>query len=139
MGSQGRGTHLMHVAIRARDPGETRRFYEEGLGMRFIGVRPSGAGAFDLADGRTNLTIIPYDGPERPRLEEGTEQIHFGFLVEDATATFRRLTAMGYTMLKENVKTRDPVKEPDPRGSFKVADPDGNVIDVTGNPQEWRV
>jgi len=22
--------------------------------------------------------------------------------------------------------------------SFKVLDPDGNVVDVTSNPQEWR-
>jgi catechol 2,3-dioxygenase-like lactoylglutathione lyase family enzyme len=139
MGDRNTGTHLMHVAIRARDPVATRRFYEEGLGMRFVGLRPSGVGAFDLADGATNLTIIPYEGPDRPALEEGTEQIHFGFLVEDATATFRKLQSMGFAMLKENVKTRDPVKEPEPRGSFKVADPDGNVIDVTGNPQEWRV
>jgi hypothetical protein len=25
-----------------------------------------------------------------------------------------------------------------PSGSFKVADPDGNVIDISGNRDEWR-
>jgi len=41
--------------------------------------------------------------------------------------------------LRNDVKVRDEhVGPPLPDGSFKVADPDGNVVDVTGNPAEWR-
>ncbi|HEX2034335.1 MAG TPA: VOC family protein [Chloroflexota bacterium] len=71
------GPRLGHVAIRVHDGAATRRFYEQGLGLRF---------------------------------------------------------------LRSDVKLREvPAGPPPPAGSFKVADPDGNVVDVTGNPAEWRV
>ena len=131
---------LGHLAIRARDAAATRRFYEEGLGLRFLGFRPSGTGSFDLSDGALNLTVIPYTGPRREELVEGNEHVHFGFLVADAVVSYERLMAAGATFLRDDVKLRDePAGPPAPAGSFKVADPDGNVVDVTGNPQEWRV
>jgi catechol 2,3-dioxygenase-like lactoylglutathione lyase family enzyme len=115
----------------------SRRFYER-LGLRFIGYRPAG-NALDLADGTVNMTLIQYDDAERSLLEEGSEYIHFGFIVDDARGTFESLQQAGAIFLRDNVKTRDPIRpgEPPP-GSFKVEDPDGNVIDITGNPEEWR-
>jgi catechol 2,3-dioxygenase-like lactoylglutathione lyase family enzyme len=133
------GGRLAHLAIRARDAQATRRFYEEGLGLRFIGYRGSASGSFDLSDGHLNVTVIPYDGPPRPVHEEGTEHLHVGVLVDDATAAYHRLVALGATVLRADVKQRrEPADVPPPNGSFKVADPDGNVVDVTGNPHEWR-
>ena len=42
-------------------------------------------------------------------------------------------------MLRDDVKLRNPIEQEDaPAGSFKVADPDGNVIDVTDDADEWR-
>jgi len=131
---------LGHLAIRARDAVATRRFYEQGMGLRFLGFRPSGTGSFDLSDGELNLTVIPYTGPQRQDLEEGNEHVHFGFLVADAAQAYERLMAAGATFLRSDVKLRDePAAVGGPLGSFKVADPDGNVVDVTGNPEEWRV
>jgi len=130
-------TYLRHLALRCRDMEASRRFYER-LGLRFVDYRPSGR-SMDLTDGTLNMTIIQHDGPERPPLEEGTEFIHFGFIVDDAPATFRRLQEAGAVFLRDNVKTRDPIKPGEvPPGSFKVEDPDGNVIDVTDSRQEWR-
>jgi catechol 2,3-dioxygenase-like lactoylglutathione lyase family enzyme len=130
-------TCLRHVALRCRELEVSRRFYER-LGLRFIGYRPAG-NALDLADGTVNMTLIQYDGAERPALEEGSEYIHFGFVVEDARATFLQLQQDGALFLRDNVKTRDPIQPGEtPPGSFKVEDPDGNVLDITDDRAEWR-
>jgi catechol 2,3-dioxygenase-like lactoylglutathione lyase family enzyme len=127
---------LRHLALRCRDMERSRAFYQM-LGLRFVDYRPS-RDAMDLTDGTLNLTLIQYDGPERPSQQEGTEYIHFGLLVEDARAALRRLRDAGATFLRENVKERNEMDEMIPSGSFKVADPDGNVIDISGNRDEWR-
>ena len=130
---------LRHLAIRTCDLRRSRQFYEEGLGLSFVGFRPS-SDAVDLSDGSVNLTIIPYEGPERAVFEEGTEFIHLGFLVEDVAVTYRRLSALGAPIVRDDVKER---REHDPSslpvGSFKVLDPDGNVVDVSDRADEWRV
>ena len=130
-------TCLRHIALRCRDMERSRRFYEQ-LGLRFIGYRPAG-NALDLADDTVNMTLIQYDGADRAPLEEGSEYVHFGFIVDDAGETFQRLQQSGALFLRDNVKTRDPIRpgEPPP-GSFKVEDPDGNVLDITGDREEWR-
>ena len=53
---------------------------------------------------------------------------------------WRRLRDRGVPYLREDVKLRNAVPDDErpPHGSFKVADPDGNVIDVTNNHEEWR-
>ncbi len=128
-----------HLALRVRDLAQTRRFYEEGLGLRFIGYRPAGD-SIDLSDGQINLTLLPYAGPERQPLEEGYEFIHLGFWVEDLAAVYQRLVGMGATVVREDVKERREFSGDGlPEGSFKVLDPDGNVLDISERPDEWRV
>lgn len=129
---------LRHLAIRTHDLAASRRFYEEGLGLRFLGVRPSGA-AVDLGDGSINLTLLPYDGPARSSLPEGTEFVHLGFMVEDLAGTYRRLTELGARIVRDDVKERRPPAHVAPHGSFKVLDPDGIVLDISERPDEWRV
>jgi catechol 2,3-dioxygenase-like lactoylglutathione lyase family enzyme len=129
---------VRHLAIRARDLAASRRFYEEGLGLRFVGLRPSGV-AIDLSDGAVNLTLLPYDGPDRAALPEGSEFVHLGFLVDDLAATYRRLVGIGAEVVRDDVKERRlPSGEP-PSGSFKALDPDGIVLDISERPDEWRV
>ena len=131
-------TCLRHLALRCRDMEASRRFYEM-LGLCFVDYRPAG-NALDLADGTMNMTLIQYDGEQRPALEEGSEYVHFGFIVDDARATFLRLQQSSAVFLRDNVKTRDPIRPGElPPGSFKVEDPDGNVVDITDNRAEWRV
>jgi catechol 2,3-dioxygenase-like lactoylglutathione lyase family enzyme len=132
-------TVFRHIALRTHDIARSRRFYEEGLGLRWVGYRPSGT-SMDLSDGSVNLTLLPYDGPERTALEEGVEFIHLGLLVDDLAATYRRLQALGATIARDDVKER---REHDvsgiPVGSFKALDPDGNVLDISERPDEWNV
>jgi catechol 2,3-dioxygenase-like lactoylglutathione lyase family enzyme len=129
-------TLLRHLALRCRDMERSRRFYEL-LGLRFVDYRPSRE-AMDLSDGTLNMTLIQHNGPQRTVLEEGTEFIHFGLLVDDARAALQRLKEAGAPLLRENVKERNEMDEMIPSGSFKVQDPDGNVIDISGNRGEWR-
>ena len=131
--------HLRHLALRCRDLDRSRDFYEHVIGWRFIDFRPS-RGGIDLTDGVSNITLLLHPAePPRPKLEEGTEYIHFGVIVEDLAACWRRCLAWGAEISKGDVKDRttaDPSQPP--QRSFKVLDPDGNVIDVTANREEWR-
>lgn len=131
--------HLRHLALRCRELARSRKFYETAIGWKFVGFRASGD-SLDLTDGVNNITLLshPADLP-RQQLDEGTEFIHFGVIVDDLEACWRRCREFGAEISKGDVKDRtaaDPHKPP--QRSFKVLDPDGNVIDVTANRQEWR-
>lgn len=127
---------IRHLAIRCRDVERTVTFYRDGLGFQAIGQRGRG---WDLSDQTLNLTILPFEGqpPEAP--DEGLEQIHFGIVVPDAKALFVKLRDLGVLSARYDIKARNE-PEPDkvPEGSYKIVDPEGNVIDVTENDAEWR-
>ena len=128
-----------HLAIRTHNLDAARRFYEEGLGLRFVDYRPGTREAMDLSDGVVNLTLIQYSGEPRVALEEGTEFIHLGFLVDDLATTYQRFISIGANVVREDVKERLLLEtNTTPKGSFKVLDVDGNVLDVTERPDEWR-
>lgn len=131
-------TRVRHLAIRANDLAASRRFYEQGLGLRVLGNRPASE-ALDLSDGTTNLTLLPYEGPERAPLPEGSEFVHLGFLVDDLAATYHRLVELGAAIVRDDVKERRQPSATAPEGSFKVLDPDRIVLDVSERPDEWRV
>ena len=129
---------LRHLALRCRDMERSRKFYEEVVGWRFVGYRPIGD-AVDLSDGVSNITLIQQPGDmERPELEEGNEYIHFGVIVENLGEVWKRLHSWGAVFSRENVKERNPIDPGvQPPVSFKVLDPDGNVVDITCNKEEW--
>lgn len=127
---------LRHIALRTKDMEASRRFYET-LGFAFVGYR--GRGGLDLSDGTLNMTILQYNGEERAPFEEGTEFIHFGIIVEDLANIYNTLRDGGFELLMDNVKKGDEISaDKAPERSFKVADPDGNVVDITGAADEWR-
>ena len=59
--------------------------------------------------------------------------------MDDAAATYRRLIGLGAPVVRDDMKRRDR-HEPEsvPSGSFKVLDPDGNVLDISDVAEEWR-
>ncbi len=126
---------IRHLAIRCRDVARSVAFYRDGLGFAQIGPRGPG---MDLSDGTLNITILPFVGTPPPPPEEGSEQIHFGIIVPDARALYRHLIARGVPVVRDDIKERGDVTEAEPAGSYKILDPDGNVIDVTDNLSEWR-
>lgn len=132
---------LRHLALRCADMERSRKFYEDVIGWRFVGYRPSGD-AVDLSDGTLNMTLIQQPGElveNRPDLQEGTEYIHFGVIVDDLDGIWQRLHEWGAEFSRENVKERNPI-DPSirPPQSFKVLDPDGNVVDITNSRDEWN-
>ena len=127
---------LRHIALRTKDMETSRRFYET-IGFQFVGYR--GRGGLDLSDGTLNMTILQYNGEERPPFEEGTEFIHFGIIVEDLGRIYNTLRDGGFELIMDNVKKGDEIDDDKPPDrSFKVADPDGNVVDITCATDEWR-
>jgi catechol 2,3-dioxygenase-like lactoylglutathione lyase family enzyme len=131
---------LRHLAIRCHDMEKSREFYTAVIGWDFIDYRPSRLG-LDLTDGVNNITLLQ-NPPDlvRPSFEEGDEYIHFGVVVDDLAACWQRCLDWGAKISKGDVKMRTEVEslERVPDRSFKVFDPDGNVIDVTANRDEWR-
>jgi catechol 2,3-dioxygenase-like lactoylglutathione lyase family enzyme len=127
---------IRHLAIRCRDVDRTVAFYRDGLGFQVIGQRGRG---WDLSDQTLNLTLLPFEGDPPPASAEGLEQIHFGVYVPDARALFVKLRDLGALSVRHDIKARN-APEPDriPQGSYKVVDPEGNVIDVTDDEAEWR-
>lgn len=129
---------LRHLALRCRDMETSRRFYETVIGWKFVGYRASGEG-LDLTDGVTNITLLQLPADcDRPTLEEGSEYIHFGVMVEDLEACWYRCCQWGAEASK-TVKGRirlDPTLVPN--RAYKIQDPDGNIIDVTAHKEEWR-
>ena len=127
---------LRHIALRTKDMEASRRFYET-IGFEFVGYR--GRRGLDLSDGTLNMTIIQYNGEARTAFEEGTEFIHFGIIVEDLASIYNTLRDSGFELLMDNVKKGDEISaDKAPERSFKVADPDGNVVDITCATDEWR-
>ncbi len=127
---------LRHIALRTKDMEASRLFYET-IGFEFVGYR--GRGGLDLSDGTLNMTILQYNGAERPPFEEGTEFIHFGIIVEDLASIYSTLKDSGFELIMDNVKKGDAIDDNKaPERSFKVADPDGNVVDITCAKDEWR-
>lgn len=130
---------IRHLAIRSRDVERPIRFYRDGLGLQVIGPRQPDGPSTDLTDQTLNITILPFVGNPSDPPSEGNEQIHFGIIVPDAAELCRRLQAHGVKVVRDDIKERgEPHADEVPTGSYKVIDPDGNVIDVTDNPAEWR-
>ena len=132
---------IRHLAFRCADKEKSHRFYQDVIGFEFVGYRGSDK-TVDLTDGTLNITLIQQP-PEllegREALEEGTEFMHFGLIVDDLGPIWKRLHEWGAEFAKENVKARNPIDPSvQPPRSFKVLDPDGNSIDITNSREEWN-
>ncbi len=66
------------------------------------------------------------------------DYLHIGVMVDDLSAAAIRLRDRGFEIIWDGVdggKPYDPAHPP--TESFKVADPDGIVVDVSANPNQW--
>ena len=111
---------LRHVAISTEDPEKTAAWYKEAFGL--VEVGRTGAGVY-LSDGDINFAVLRIPSKEHP----GTAELgvnHFGFVVEDPQATYRKLEEMGALRLPDV-----------PIGNMffevKYAGPDGQTVDVS--------
>jgi catechol 2,3-dioxygenase-like lactoylglutathione lyase family enzyme len=111
---------IRHIAYRCSDIEAYEKFFVEGLGMKVVERRQSGA--VDLSDGTLNITLLstaltPLEG------EAGLGVAHIGFEVEDEDATMERLKALGAT-------EANTVRLSDAHYELKFQGPDGIVVDL---------
>jgi catechol 2,3-dioxygenase-like lactoylglutathione lyase family enzyme len=133
------GARLRHVGIRTDDVTRTANFYATVFGLNLLEESPADPSAV-LGDGVFNLTIVPIVGAPNSAgpAVEGTEPIHLGFIVPDLLAAYRKCIEWGAEILAGNVSTREALPAGElPSKSFKVADPNGNVIDVVSDERHW--
>ena len=132
---------IRHLAFRCADKEKSHQFYQDVIGFSFVGYRGQDK-TVDLSDGTLNITLIqqpPELLEDRAALEEGTEFIHFGLIVDDLDPIWKRLSDWGAEFSRDDVKTRKPIDpEVRPPRSFKVLDPDGNIVDITNSRNEWN-
>ena len=127
---------LVHVGIRASDLEGSVRFWRDALGLRVAATLP---GCYDLTDGYHNFRLFQHAGPARPPHVSGMlDYLHIGVRVPDLLAAVRRCEAAGFPIIWDGVDGGQPYDPATPPAeSFKVADPDGIVVDVTASPGQW--
>jgi len=124
---------LRHIAITVPDPEKAAAFYIEALGLRRVATTNwEGAQGVYLSDGVMNIALLEYKKEEYAG-KLGRQHVgvhHFGFIVEDVTATRKAIEAAGGTHW---------MGEPAEGGGFyevKYHDPDGNAFDITA--KGWK-
>jgi len=131
-------TRLVHIGIAATDLEATVRFWRDALGLEVVQEIP---GCVDLTDGFHNFRLFPHGLGERPPHVGGlSSYLHVGVRVPDLAAAVNRFEAMGYPVIWDGVDHgHAPIPGQMPSKSFKVADPDGIVVDVTASEDQWPV
>src|SRR5438128_572313 len=127
---------LVHVGVRATDLEKTIRFWRDALGLE---VAATMEGCYDLTDGAHNFRVFQHNGPPRPPHAGGMlDYLHVGVRVPDLAAAAKRCEALGFRIFWDGVDAGKPY-DPNtpPSQSFKVEDPDGIVVDVTSNAEQW--
>jgi hypothetical protein len=97
------------------------------------------SGSCDLSDGFHNFRIFQHGGAARPPHVSGMlDYLHIGVRVDDLLGTARRCTELGFEIIWDGVDGGKPY-DPNvpPSESFKVEDPDGRVVDVSGRRVPW--
>ncbi|MGH7273351.1 MAG: VOC family protein [Nitrospiria bacterium] len=127
---------LRHLALRVRDMGKARAFYEGLLGMKVI-WEPDPDNVY-LSSGSDNLALHQIPKEQLSQFKTGSGQFmdHFGFVVESSDvvkAVFQAMQQAGTSIVKPLRAHRDGSV------SFYMADPDGNVIQILYEPHISRI
>lgn len=120
---------LRHIAVCVRDLERSASFYESVFGMHEVGRETIEIGsAIYLSDGTVNLALLNFTGKRGHSFDDPAGQVganHFGFQVDDAAETRRRIEELGGTFFFTLGDER--------KGNFetKFKDPDGVVFDIS--------
>ena len=107
--------HIEHLAIRSENPEKLARYYEEVFG--WTRLRSGPGGGVHLTDGRINIAVLNTNG-----LHSGIE--HFGIKIESMDEVKEGLGKYGV-----EIEARPAGRAAETR----LADPDGNQIDLSVN------
>jgi catechol 2,3-dioxygenase-like lactoylglutathione lyase family enzyme len=127
---------LHHNAYRCRDSEETRGFYEDFLGLRFITAFEIDGGRalhtfFEMDDG-SSLAFFEVPGTPFDFKEQNALDLHIALAVE--SETFDRMLEKGKA---EGRKVRGPIDHGFCR-SIYFRDPNGYVIELTADTGTHR-
>jgi catechol 2,3-dioxygenase-like lactoylglutathione lyase family enzyme len=129
--SMGRLTGLKgmrHIALKVRDIGRSKNFYEGMLGMDVV-WEPDPKNVY-LSSGCDNIALHEVAGNFVSTVERQLD--HLGFVVE----TIERVKELEQEFQAKGVKIVHPFKiHRDGSASFYCADPDGIVIQMLYEPQ----
>lgn len=127
---------IRHVAIGTDDPEATAKFYEDGLGLRRVGVvdSPTAEGYY-LSDGHVNLAILKWREEWASVTEGAPKRVgvhHIGFGVEDMDAAQAQVLSAGAVEHVEP-KIREAYNNLDRAGNVEVkfTGPDGVTFDLS--------
>ena len=109
---------IRHLAIRTEDTGKLATFYMDVFEMQILHKDKNEGGAIYLTDGYINLAIIQ----KRPHYKVGL--YHFGIEIDDVEVLKPLCKELGAT---SEIQKRPPNRE----AEYRVADPDGNLIDLS--------
>lgn len=139
MGEWSQETAISHFAIRAREAERVAAFYAEVFGLEMRN-EPAEDGGYHLTDGRVTMAILPWrisdfdgSGIEQPAMD------HIGFRVPDLdvfTAHVEKLKGINPHIAPRPIdfnaegEARLALLARCPHGAYRLADPDGTLIDV---------
>ena len=86
---------IRHIAISTEDPERMAAWYKDVFGFEEVGKSPVGV---YLTDGEINFAVLRIPSRE-DRSKAAVEVSHFGFMVEDPEATYRKLEESGIEQL----------------------------------------
>jgi catechol 2,3-dioxygenase-like lactoylglutathione lyase family enzyme len=124
---------LRHIALHTPDPEKTAEFYKRVFDMVEVGRTDSPiARGIYLSDGTINLAVLRFKTAEAADRRDGLGAVyglhHFGFWVEDAEATRRKLADAGAEYRESRADTA--------KTSFfeeKYKGPEGVMLDITAH------
>lgn len=121
---------LRHIALSVPDPEKAARFYEEVFGLQRVGITESvlASGVY-LSDGYINIALLNYKSDAMAGIKEGKDFVgahHFGFQVDDAEATKRRIGACGGEFFMDLPDLKDTLYYEE-----KYRDPEGVIFDIS--------
>ena len=130
---------LSHFAIRVREAERVAGFYGEIFGLEPQND-PGEDGGFRFTDGRVTMSILPWkisdfdgSGIEQPAMD------HIGFKVQNLNEFITKVEdlktqnphiAPRHISFNKEGEARLALQKRCPYGSYSIADPDGNLIDV---------
>ena len=122
---------LKHIALAVEDPEKTAKFYEEVFGLQRVGTTDSvlASGVY-LSDGYINIALLNYKTDEMSGMGPGGKDFvgthHFGFQVEDAAASKKKVEQHGGTFFMDLPALKETLYYEE-----KFRDPEGVIFDIS--------
>ena len=119
-----------HVTLVVKDLEQSRKFYEDLLGMQAIGRPDFGFAGLWFESGTRQIHLVletPESGPAGLPPFEGTHPsrgLHFAFEVESCDEAAEQLTDMKIPIVA------GPKSRPDGARQLYIHDPDGHLVEI---------